>query len=63
MGGAVIIELTRCDLCGTRNFCVVEGLAQCARCNPGLMGFAKQENERLAYERRIAEQDDYLPPE
>jgi len=59
----VIIELTRCDLCGTRNFCVVEGLAQCGRCNPNLMGFAKQENERLAYERRLAEQDDYLPPE
>jgi len=59
----MLIELTRCDLCGTRHFCVVEGLAQCGRCNPGLMAFAKQENERLAYERRLAEQDDYLPPE
>ena len=59
----MLIELTRCDLCGTRHFCVVEGLAQCGRCNPGLMGFAKQEIECLAHKRLLAEQEDYLPSE
>jgi len=59
----ILIELTRCDLCHTRTFCAVEGLAQCARCNPGLMAHAKDENARVAYERLLAEQEDALPPE
>lgn len=58
------LTLTRCDVCGRRQFCAVNGSAMCEQCCPGAVEAARQEakERRLArYAARI-EAEEPLPP-
>jgi len=39
------LVLTRCDCCGRRQFCAVEGVAMCETCCPGAVENAREEAE------------------
>ena len=43
------LTLTRCDVCGCRQWCAVSGTAMCEKCCPGAVEIAREE----AKERRI----------
>ena len=52
------LTLTRCDCCGRRRFCAVEGVAMCEDCCPGAVEQAREE----AQARYLAQQEEELLP-
>lgn len=59
------LTLTRCDVCGRRRFCAVNGSAMCEGCCPGAVEAARAEakERRLARDRaRIEREAEPLPP-
>jgi hypothetical protein len=57
------LTLTRCDVCGRRQFCAVNGSAMCSDCCPGAVEAAREEAANQRRERlRAAEEDEPLPP-
>lgn len=50
------LTLTRCDCCGRRQFCAVNGAALCATCCPGAVEAARGEAQEALRAARVAAQ-------
>jgi hypothetical protein len=60
------LTLTRCDVCGCRQWCAVNGTAMCERCCPGAVDAARKDAAEARQERQAvldaAWMDEALPP-
>ena len=60
------LVLTRCDACGRRQFCAVNGAALCESCCPGAVEQARQDARQKVVTARLkadlGEDDEPLPP-
>ena len=61
------LTLTRCDVCGRRQFCAVEGTAMCEKCCPGAVEAAREKAAELRMDRQAGHDArwmaEHLPPD